>query len=42
MNNISVSLEKDIKKLEQNYGDMLFICKTFINDLKKKQNLTYI
>ena len=39
MNNISVSLEKDIKKLEQNYGDMLFICKTFINDLKKKTEL---
>ena len=39
MNNISVSLEKDIKKLEQNYGDMLFICKKFINDVEKKAEL---
>ena len=38
-NNIKESLNKDQKKLEENYSDMLFICKKFIDDVKKKEEL---
>ena len=39
INSIEASMIKDVKKLEENYSDILFICKTFVNDVVKKAEL---